>query len=116
MTAVERRRARRYPSNWSARYRFDTTAEWRDCRIIDVSLDGAAVELYNHNAVESITGMLHLEIDSGAGDQIGVALGAQIRHSVRLQDVRLLVGVEFAALGRDERNLLHLLIGLRSLV
>ena len=40
----DRRRSRRITADWAARFRFATDADWRPCRLIDVSWDGAALE------------------------------------------------------------------------
>jgi hypothetical protein len=113
VTPREQRRSRRYPADWSAQYRLDPNDEWRYCRVVDVSFDGASLELTGATAVEGLVGPIHLQISSVAGDQVGVSIRAVIRRHVQL-DGRVIVGVEFSVLRDEERNLLHLLVGLRA--
>jgi hypothetical protein len=114
MTAVQRRRAPRYPADWSARYRFDAPTDWRECRIIDVSAHGAAVELSWVDPDDDLVGWFHLEVSSASGDEAGISVRSQIRHRARLEGGRVIVGVEFFGLRDEQVNLLRLLVGLRT--
>ena len=113
MTPPEQRRSPRYPADWTARYRLDPNDAWRGCRVIDVSFDGAALELMSISLVDGLVGPIYLQISSVAGDQVGVGIRAVIRRREQL-DGRVIVGVEFSVLRAEERNLLHLLVGLRA--
>jgi hypothetical protein len=110
----ERRRSQRYSADWTAQYRLDGADPWRACRVTDVSFDGAALELLDVTTVEAVSGPIELRVSSVAGDSGGVLLRAVLRRTVRIDD-RVLVGVEFSVLRAEERNLLHLLVGLRTL-
>ena len=57
-----RRRSTRYPADWAARFRFDPVAAWRSCRIIDVSWEGAALELDDVAEAEPLAGLLFVDI------------------------------------------------------
>src|SRR6476659_5319990 len=80
VTSPEQRRTERYPADWAARYRLDPDDDWRACRVVDVSLGGAALELAATTPGEGLTGPLHLEIASVSGDQVGVNVRANIRR------------------------------------
>ena len=41
----EQRSTHRYETDWVARYRFGRRKRWQDCQIVDVSRNGAALEL-----------------------------------------------------------------------
>ena len=82
--------------------------------MIDVSFDGAALELFGVTAVDRLQGPLQLRVSSIAGDGGGILLRAVVRRLVQ-SEARVIAGVEFAVLRAEERNLLHLLVGLRSL-
>ena len=114
MTSPEQRRSPRYLTDWSAHYRLDPDDEWRACRVLDVSLDGAALELSDTALVGGLVGQLHLQIASVAGDQPGVVIRAVIRRTSQADGGRVIVGVEFSVLRADERQLLQLLVGLRA--
>ncbi len=104
----------RTAAEWSARYRFDDRAAWRECLIVDLSFAGAAVELYDVAPHEPLVGGLDVEISSIARDEVGVALRTIVRRANRLSAGRVIVGVEFAHRRREESLLLHLLVGLRN--
>jgi hypothetical protein len=101
---------------WSARYRFDPLSGWRECRIVDLSFEGATVELDDIARGEAVIGKLDLEISSIASDQVGVTLRTVIRGADRLPAGRVVVDVGFAHWRREESLLLHLLVGLRNYV
>src|SRR4051812_11583371 len=119
----ERRRAQRVRADWAAEFRVGADDVWRECRVIDVSFDGAALELDGVTTVEGLHGPIELRISSVAGDTAGaagaagaagIALQAVLRRSVQLE-ARVIAGVEFAGLRAEERSLLQLLVGLRSI-
>jgi PilZ domain len=116
MTAVQRRRAPRYPADWAARYRFDTRAEWRNCRLIDVSWEGAALELHAVDDDEPLVGLFDLEIKSVTGSDGGIPVRGEIRHHLRTAMGRVIVGIEFRDLTIEELQLLQLLVSLRAAV
>ena len=114
MTGGEDVGAPRTAAEWSARYRFDAGSEWRQCLIVDLSFDGAAVQLYDVAPHEALVGPLDVEISSIARDEVGVALRTIIRDADRRSADRVIVDVEFAHWRREESLLLHLLVGLRN--
>ena len=83
-------------------------------RVIDVSLDGAALELPGSPLDGGLAGPLYLQIASVAGDQAGVVIRAVIRGSRKADGGGVIVGIEFLVLHADERQLLQLLVELRS--
>ena len=114
MTVAEQRGSPRYPAEWVARYRLDAGMDWRDSRVIDVSLDGATLELYNASPRELLAGPLYLQISTVGRDEVGATLRGVLRRHVRLDNGRVIVGIEIAVLRREERNLLHLLVEPRA--
>ena len=82
--------------------------------MIDVSFDGAALALDDVTIAEGLVGTLELRISSVTGDEDGVVLRAVVRRWTEV-DGRIVAGVEFSVLREQERTLLHLLVGLRTL-
>jgi hypothetical protein len=113
MAVAEPDGSRRDAAEWSAQYRFDHDGDWRDCSVLDISLDWAEIELRDTRPDEGTPGPFFLQIDSVAEDEVGVIVGAEIRHREVMDDGRLIVGVEFSA-RREERMLLHLLVRLHA--
>jgi hypothetical protein len=114
MAVAEQRRSPRYPADWTAQYRYDTAGPWRACRVIDVSLDGAAVELYDDEEHEPEVGRFYLQVCSAVDGEVGVTVRATLRRHLRRDNGQLLAGIEFAPLPPVERNLLQLLVSLRT--
>jgi len=114
MTIAEQRRSPRYSTDWAAQYRYHHTEPWRACRIIDVSFDGAAIELYETTSNDPVEGRFHLQVCSIVDGEAGVSVDATLRRHVEPPDGRLIVGIEFAALAPMTRNLLQLLVRLRT--
>src|SRR5438128_6828926 len=106
----QRRRSRRYPADWAARFRFDPTSEWRSCRLIDVSWEGAALELYGVDEEEPLVGPMHVDIKSVTGSDDGILVRGTIRHRARTAIGRTIVGIEFRRLDVEELQLLRLLV------
>jgi hypothetical protein len=115
MTRIQRRRATRYSTDLPVQYRFRADAAWRNCRIIDVSEHGAAVELHEVGPGESFGQRIDLEISSLPTDATGAVLRGQIRRRTLRPDSSLVVGVEFTPSSSECAGLLRLLIGLHSL-
>jgi hypothetical protein len=116
MTVTDRRSSPRHHADWAATYRFDPRVPWRHCRVIDVSLDGAAIELYGTDDDEPLTGGLYVQVGSVVEDEQGIVIRTMARRQVRMASGRVIVGVEFGTLHPDERQLLQLLVSLRSFV
>jgi hypothetical protein len=73
----EKRCAERTRVGWNARYRLDSHGPWLTCRVVDVSLDGAALEL-PENVSTPRSRLLFLEL--GCGEETSsVALRADVR-------------------------------------
>ena len=105
----------RHPADWAARYRLDvrTVAE---CQLIDVSSDGAAIELHGVDDSEPLVGPFDLEIMSVTGSDDGIPVRGLIRHRSRTAMGRVLVGIEFGALTVEQLRLLRLLVSPRAAV
>jgi hypothetical protein len=99
-----------------ATYRFDPLAAWRASRVIDVSFDGAALELYQADADDELAGWLYLGVEPDADDPGGFTIRTTLRGGVLLENGRVIVVVGFGPLPSDRRQLLHGLVTLRSLV
>jgi hypothetical protein len=112
---TEQRNAHRYATDWVARYRFSRRKAWQDCQILDVSRDGAALELRGVDP-ERVAGerRIHLQIQSVLGVGPGAPLLAEVRHCRQTAGGRVLVGVEFNDLPAEQFRLLGLLVGLRT--
>lgn len=120
MAVVDEELGPRAPVDWRARYRVGADASWADCRILDISLGGAVVELSDETSIEvpadaSADEHFILRIDTIADDDVGIVMQAVIQDRGLSDAGRPVVDIEFSA-RREERLLLHLLVRLHSLV
>jgi hypothetical protein len=102
--------------DWRARYRLDPAAPWAECRLLDITLTGAVIELADELPVGGDAERpFELQIDTIADDEVGITMQAVIHGHGRNDAGQPVVDVEFSA-RREERLLLHLLVRLHSLV
>jgi len=95
------RRARRVVSRWPARYLAEFDDGWVECDVIDLSIDGAALDI--GSPAREPEGQLVLEIQSDAQPR-GIRLRAVVRSwEGTAADGRLRVGVEFIGTSNLER-------------
>ena len=102
-------------AGWGARCRVGDDGAWSDCRLVDITLTGALIELADDVPDGSLDELpFFLQIDSIAEDEVGIIMRAVIRR-VEQDDGRSIADIEFSG-GREERILLHLLVRLHTLV
>lgn len=98
-------------SEWGARWRAESQSGWTACRVLDVTLSGAVLELAGTAAAQAPVGeTCYLQIDSIAEDDVGITMRAVV-----VGGERGCVELEFDA-RREERLLLHLLVRLHAVV
>jgi hypothetical protein len=114
MAVTEQRHAPGHHGTRLATYRFDSVTEWRASRVIDVSYDRAALELYQPDADDARTGWLYLGVEPA--DDPGFTVRTMLRGDVQLENGRVIVIVGFGPLASHQRQVLHDLVTLRALV
>jgi hypothetical protein len=109
----EPRRLPRFPTDWPARFRFDTAAEWRTCRLTDISWEGASLDLEDIADGEPLAGQIHVEIKSVNGED-DIDVPSQIRHSTRTGRRQARVGIKFEPLEEELYAVFNVLMSLRA--
>ena len=109
---IERRRMPRYPVTTRATYRLDGLAAWRDCRLIDLSEQGTAVELFGLDVDDWPTGAIEVRLPVLGAE---IALTGEIRNA-RSFEGRMRVGIEFVDLSNEDRQMVSLLIGFEATI
>ena len=99
------RRALRRELEWTARYLLEGSrdAGWRECRILDISREGAGVELFNATSEEARTHRVVLEIEITPAV---LRLAGEVRHVRPGSNGGLHVGLHFTGLSVLEHDLL----------
>ena len=92
---AERRRWWRAPIDLWGWYTFPDDAETGTCRVVDISEDGAGVELFGNTPDDPIGRVLRVEI-TGPDGSMGIQITGVVRNVAvgRLDGAR--VGIEFA--------------------
>ena len=108
--------ARSRAESWGATYRIGDDEDWSGCRLLDITLDGASIELCG-DVPDGVVDELPfvLQIDSIVDDEVGITMPATIEHLERSATGSVVAEVGFSA-RREERMLLHLLVRLHELV
>ena len=101
----EERRAERVSVGWDARYRLDSHGPWLTCRVIDLSLDGAALEL-PENGYAPRSRLILLDLQDGEQPPGDVALRADVRSLSFAPNGHHRVGVMFVNVNSVERQFL----------
>ncbi len=108
--------SRRDTIDWRAQFRIGSATTWSECRVLDVTLTGARIELSAEvRCAVAIGESCSVQIDSIADDDVGIVIQAVVVGEEPGPVGRPIVDVEFRA-GREERILLHLLVRLHTLV
>ncbi len=79
---------------WDARYRLDSHGRWLTCRVIDLSIDGAALELPENVSVPR-SRLLLLDLQYGDEPPGDVVLRADVRSLSFSPNGRHRIGVMF---------------------
>jgi hypothetical protein len=105
----EERGAERVPVGWGARYRLDSHGPWLACRVIDVSLDGAALEL-PEDGYAPRSRLIFLELQCGDEPPSSVVLRADVRSLSFATNGHHRIGVMFVNVTSVERQFLVTMI------
>jgi len=104
-TRPEARRAERVLVSWDARYRLDSHGPWLTCRVIDLSLDGAALE-FPENVSVPRSRLLLLDLQCGDKPPGDVVLRADVRSLSFSPNGHHRIGVMFVNVNSLERQFL----------
>lgn len=107
------RRVLRWEVDWATRYLLEGSRDhtWRECRIRDLSREGAGVELFETTAEEVGGHRVVLEADVPPAVY---RLVGEVRHMSEGIQGGLHVGLRFASLSAVERAMLDSLLGRES--
>jgi c-di-GMP-binding flagellar brake protein YcgR len=107
----EHRRSERRPADWIADYMIEGRTEdgWHPCRITDLSLGGAALELVGSRPAQ-INRRLVIDLRTADGESQDIQLRGEIKNQTVTEDGTIRVGVEFVEPTELERSILESLL------
>jgi PilZ domain len=114
MDAEQRRRSPRHTVEWPAHYRGGRVEGWRQCRLIDISQTGAAIEAFGVGDDETLSGAIELELRAPAQVAELIRLQGTARYSSRTSEGRVRVGIELEPASTFDEELLAALVRLNS--
>jgi hypothetical protein len=106
---------RRGAIDWHAQYRLDPATSWSECRLLDITLTGALIELPDDPPHLLADHPFFLQISSIADDDVGIVMRAVVTVHEPAHHGISVIEIEFDG-RREERMLLTLLVRLRTLV
>jgi c-di-GMP-binding flagellar brake protein YcgR len=106
--APDRRNSMRVPAGWQGRYTLqDRPGDRYECRVVDISLGGAGLELFGPAPLEHAG--IQVEFRSETLPE-GLHLPALARHMEPSTSTGARVGVEWHDLTRAQTTMLHALL------
>ena len=105
----DRRSAPRWPAHWHGLYTLPAhpTMPPEQCRVLDVSRSGAALELYGTCTAERTGEEILVRLDPAEVGTTGYELRGRVRNLTRTKFGFVRVGVEFVTIGAEERAYLR---------
>jgi PilZ domain len=99
------RRVLRQRVDWPTRYKLEGSRQgWRNCRLTDISRDGAGVELFNTTEQEVRAYRVIIEVDLPPAV---FHLVGDVRHLTKGERGGVLAGLQFTSLSPIERDMLN---------
>jgi hypothetical protein len=107
---VDQRVTVRHQGGWVARLSVESPPPpgWHECRVVDVSLGGVAIDVVGPPPVLDAGVRVELQLDGAGG--AGLQLRGSTRNVAATADGGSRVGIEWSELGVLERELLSLLL------
>jgi len=111
---VDEQRRRRLPrevAGWPGKFRFETgpAHAMGDCRILDLSLIGAGLELFGTLPGDILGRTILVEVETPAGASITLRFAGVARNVNEGQDGGTRVGIEFTNLSETERSIMDVM-------
>jgi hypothetical protein len=101
---AESRQVQRHEIDWTTQYTLEGVRGhgWRECRVVNVSHEGIGLLLSATTVAELSGNRVIVAVDV---PRASLRLRGDVRHSDRVEDGRVRVGVDFAAMSVFERDM-----------
>ncbi|HEY3942496.1 MAG TPA: PilZ domain-containing protein [Acidimicrobiales bacterium] len=112
---LRRRRVPRQSADWFGKCLVDDDPEgaWYECRVVDVSILGAGIEVFGFTGRVTVGQRLVLEVQTPEGDSVTVHLVGEVKNVGSAPRGRLRIGVEFTELSDGERSIVGVIQRMR---
>ncbi len=108
---LRRRRVPRQDAGWFGKclVEGDPGAAWYECRVIDVSIIGAGLEVFGVPDRDLIGRRMTVEVQAPTGASVSVRFVGVINNAGAVPGGGVRFGMEFAGLSKSERSILNML-------
>jgi hypothetical protein len=108
---LRRRRVPRQNANWFGKclVHDDPEGPWYECRVVDISMLGAGVEIFGSSELDLVGGHLAVEVEPPDGRSFSIQFVGEIKNVGLGPRGRVRVGLEFVDLSDSERSIVTML-------
>jgi hypothetical protein len=106
-----RRRVPRQGVGWPGTYTLEgvTAPEPRECRVLDISVIGAGLEVFGPVPTELMGRRVDVEVKSPSGGSVTIRMAGEVRNVSPGPSGGVRVGIQFIGLSDTERSILQAL-------
>jgi hypothetical protein len=119
-TEFRRRVPRIATTSWSGRYIIedDPGSEWRECRVLDISVLGVGLELFpidsDHDTGRLVGHRLVIQVQAPVGESISVRLVGTVKNIGNGAQGGIRTGLEFVGLSETEQAIVRVIEQLQA--
>ncbi len=108
---LRRRRVPRQVAGWFGKciVEDDPGASWSECRVIDISIIGAGLEVFGFVYSDLVGRRLTVEVQAPTGASVSVRFTGEIKNAGVVPNGGVRLGLEFLGLSESERSILDML-------
>ncbi len=112
---MRRRRVPRQAAGWFGKclVEDDPQAVWSECRVVDISILGAGIEVFGAPLRNLVGQRLAVEVQPSAAASLSIHLVGEIKNVAAAPRGRVRLGMEFIDLTDSERSFVHVLEQMR---
>ena len=108
---LRRRRVPRQAAGWFGKclVEDDPVASWAECRVIDVSIIGAGIEVFSLADRDLVGRRMTVEVQAPTGASVSIRFAGEIKNAGVVPHGGVRLGMEFLGLSESERSILNML-------
>jgi len=108
---LRRRRVPRQAAGWFGKcvLEDDSEASWSECRVVDVSIIGAGLEVFGFVEHNLVGKRMVVEVQAPTGASVSIRFVGEITNAGVIPGGGVRLGMEFVGLSESERSILDML-------